>query len=46
MGCQTDIAAQIVDQGGDYVLPLKGNQGKLYEDAAYLLCTIKTERIS
>ena len=34
MGCQTDVAAQIVDQGADYVLALKGNQGKLYEDAA------------
>ena len=29
MGCQTAIAAQIVDQGGDYVLPVKGNQGLL-----------------
>ena len=26
MGCQTAIAAQIVAQGGDYVLGLKGNQ--------------------
>jgi len=34
MGCQTDVAAQIVDQGADYVLALKGNQGKLYEDTA------------
>ncbi len=29
MGCQTKIAAQIDDQGGDYVLALKGNQGTL-----------------
>lgn len=29
MGCQTKIAEQIVTQGGDYVLALKGNQGKL-----------------
>lgn len=29
MGCQTKIAEQIVAQGGDYVLALKGNQGKL-----------------
>ncbi len=28
-GCQTDIAKQIVDQGGDYVLAVKGNQGGL-----------------
>ena len=32
MGCQTEIAAQIVDQDGDYVLSLKGNQGQLHED--------------
>jgi predicted transposase YbfD/YdcC len=31
MGCQRDIAKQIVDQGGDYVLGLKGNQGTLHE---------------
>jgi len=29
MGCQTRIAAQIVAQGGDYLLALKGNQGTL-----------------
>ena len=29
MGCQAKIAEQIVDQGGDYVLALKGNQGVL-----------------
>lgn len=29
MGCQTKIAEQIVAQGGDYVLALKGNQGTL-----------------
>jgi predicted transposase YbfD/YdcC len=32
MGCQRAIAQQIVDQGGDYVLGLKGNQGTLHED--------------
>lgn len=31
MGCQRDIAKQIVDPGGDYVLGLKGNQGALHE---------------
>jgi predicted transposase YbfD/YdcC len=30
MGCQRAIAAQIVEQGGDYVLALKGNQGDLH----------------
>ena len=29
MGCQSAIAAQIVAQGGDYVLALKGNQSTL-----------------
>lgn len=27
MGCQQKIAQQIIDQGGDYILGLKGNQG-------------------
>lgn len=30
-GCQTEIAAKIIDGGGDYVLALKGNQGKLHQ---------------
>ena len=34
MGCQRDIAQQIVDQEGDYLLSLKGNQGQLHEDVA------------
>ncbi|WP_311568474.1 ISAs1 family transposase [Photobacterium arenosum] len=29
MGCQTDIAKQIVEQGGDYLLAVKGNQKSL-----------------
>jgi predicted transposase YbfD/YdcC len=32
MGCQRDIAQQILDQKADYVLALKGNQGTLRED--------------
>lgn len=31
MGCQRAIAKQIIDQGGHYVLGLKGNQGALHE---------------
>jgi predicted transposase YbfD/YdcC len=31
MGCQKEIAAQVVEQGGDYVLTVKANQPKLYE---------------
>ena len=32
MGCQKDIAQGILDGGADYVLALKENQGRLYED--------------
>jgi predicted transposase YbfD/YdcC len=32
MGCQRDIAQQIVDAGGDYLLVVKGNQETLAED--------------
>jgi predicted transposase YbfD/YdcC len=32
MGCQSDIAADIVNKGGDYLLAVKGNQGNLYRD--------------
>ena len=31
MGCQTAIAAQIQDQGGDYLLALKANHNKAYK---------------
>lgn len=34
MGCQRDIAEQIIDGEADYVLALKGNQGLLHEDVA------------
>jgi predicted transposase YbfD/YdcC len=30
MGCQTDIAADIIARGGDYLLAVKGNQKGLY----------------
>ena len=29
MGCQKEIAQKIVNRKGDYVLPVKGNQGNL-----------------
>src|SRR5205085_9187427 len=32
MGCQKEIAAKIIDKGGDYVLALKGNQESLHND--------------
>lgn len=41
MGCQTAIAEQIVDQEGDYVLSLKGNQGWLHEDVAEMFTYFK-----
>jgi predicted transposase YbfD/YdcC len=33
MGCQREIAARIIEKGGDYLLAVKGNQGCLEEDA-------------
>lgn len=32
MGCQKAITSQIIEQGADYVIGLKGNQGTLHED--------------
>ena len=37
LNCQRAIAQQIVDQGGDYVLALKGNQGSLHDDVSTFL---------
>ncbi len=36
MGCQTEIAAEIINQDADYVLALKGNQGNLSKDVELL----------
>lgn len=36
IGTQREIAQQIVEQGGDYLLAVKENQGHLYEDLEYL----------
>jgi predicted transposase YbfD/YdcC len=36
MGCQKEIAAKIIEKGGDYVLALKGNQDTLHEDVKKL----------
>ena len=35
-GCQKKIARQIVEQGGDYILQLKGNQGGLHDETVML----------
>lgn len=32
MGAQREICAQIIEQAGNYVISLKGNQGTLYKD--------------
>lgn len=36
MGCQTEIAARIVEQGADYVLALKENQPNTYREVVHL----------
>jgi predicted transposase YbfD/YdcC len=40
MGCQKKIVDQIIGQGGDYVIGLKGNQGNLLKEAEKLFCEI------
>ena len=37
LNCQRAIARQIVDQGGDHALALKGNQGMLHDDVRTFL---------
>jgi Transposase DDE domain/DDE_Tnp_1-associated len=37
LNCQRDIARRIVEQGGDYVLALKGNQATLHSDVRLFL---------
>jgi predicted transposase YbfD/YdcC len=37
LNCQRVIAEQIVDQGGNYALALKGNQGTLHDDVSGFL---------
>lgn len=32
MGAQREICEQIIDQGGEYLISLKGNQGALHKD--------------
>jgi len=42
MGCQTAIATQIVDRGGDYLLALKGNQPQLHADVVALFADARS----
>lgn len=44
MSCQKTIAAQIIAQGGDYVLALKGNHPHLAEDVALCLDRLEAAR--
>lgn len=41
MGCQREIVKQIVEQGADYVISLKGNQGTLHKEVELLLQSAK-----
>ncbi|MGL4609414.1 MAG: ISAs1 family transposase [Trueperaceae bacterium] len=36
IGIQKDVAEQIILQGGDYLLALKSNHGKIYDEATWL----------
>lgn len=40
MGCQRNVVKQIVNQEADYVISLKGNQGRLHEDVKLLMDSI------
>lgn len=42
MGCQRAVARTIIDQGADYVLALKGNQGTLHQDVQELFTAAHT----
>jgi predicted transposase YbfD/YdcC len=43
IGCQQDIAKQIVEHGADYVLAVKGNQGSLLREARQCFETLNVE---
>ena len=43
MGCQTEIAKTIIEQGADYVLALKGNQGHLHDDVQELFTSAQAQ---
>lgn len=46
MGCQRAIAEQIIDQHGDYVLGLKGNQDTLHEAVEDFFTTAETHQFT
>lgn len=43
MGCQTDIAKQIIEKEANYLLAVKGNQGYLYDDLQILFTQAEKE---
>ena len=43
LNCQRDIAQQVIDQKGDYVMALKRNQGTLHDDVRVFLDDPTTE---
>ncbi len=43
IGCQQDIAAQIIDQGGDYVLAVKANQSSLFTEVQQCFADIEAD---
>ena len=43
MGCRTEIAKVIIEQGADYVLALKGNQGDLHTDVVQLFTAARKQ---
>ncbi len=45
MGCQRAIAKQIIEQEGDYVFGLKGNQGQLHEAVEDFFTTARHNRV-
>jgi predicted transposase YbfD/YdcC len=46
MGCQKKIAREIVAQGADYVLSLKGNQGTMQAEVEELFAALPLEKIA
>lgn len=46
LNCQRAIAGQIVGQGGDYCLALKGNQGTLHDDVVRFLGDLASKVIT
>ena len=46
MGCQTAIAAQIVDRGADYVLALKDNHPTLHEEVRVTFAQERRDRFA